>query len=472
MTRTIKYFTVLAIIFCFAITGNAREEKLNFDVDVATFVAAEGQSYMEIYYKIPFSQLTFRPVTEADDEILQESFSQVSSFDVEIGIADEQGSQIAADHKIDIAGAQNRAEIFDPTKSALRQRSLVITPGKFKLTMKVTDSQSGKSGLKIVDLNVPSYGTNALSISDVELATFIKPSDTKSPFYKNGYEIYPNPSGVFGNVFPNLYFYYEVYNLSEGAPQTFTKRYEILNAAGNVVKDAREYTGDKTGDISGQIWRISVNDLSDGDYTLRIKITDDATGESAIKEQEFTIKADQGEMLTVSEEELDKLFRGIKYIADDEERDVIDDLASASEKQEFILSFWDKRGKGAMHEYYQNLQLVNQKFGTLNKEGWRSDRGRVLLSYGKPDNIESHTMEFGAREYEIWRYYEDKYYFIFASPMNSYEELQLVDSNVPGEVSNPEWLHHGDDEILGGKNNLNRSAVNQAGCRSCNCGSR
>ena len=73
-------------------------------------------------------------------------------------------------------------------------------------------------------------------------------------------------------------------------------------------------------------------------------------------------------------------------------------------------------------------------------DGWKTDRGRILLVYSKPDEIERFPSSSDSREYHIWHYYslQGGIYFIFADKRNM-GDLELVHSNARGELYDPDW---------------------------------
>jgi len=72
--------------------------------------------------------------------------------------------------------------------------------------------------------------------------------------------------------------------------------------------------------------------------------------------------------------------------------------------------------------------------------GWKSDRGRVYIMYGAPDDIERNVNAMDTYPYEIWRYnqYEGGVLFVFLDKNNS-GMYQLVHSTKEGELSDPNW---------------------------------
>jgi GWxTD domain-containing protein len=66
----------------------------------------------------------------------------------------------------------------------------------------------------------------------------------------------------------------------------------------------------------------------------------------------------------------------------------------------------------ALAGFLIRLQYVTEEFSQFGP-GWRSDRGRVYIRYGRPDQIETAMDQNSSGEYEIWRYYQINRSFIF-----------------------------------------------------------
>src|SRR5262245_6565065 len=89
------------------------------------------------------------------------------------------------------------------------------------------------------------------------------------------------------------------------------------------------------------------------------------------------------------------LDEDVLYIITDEERVVFTRLATAEEKSTFIEQFWLRRDPDPAtaenefkEEHYRRIAYANEKF-TAGIRGWKTDRGRMYILYGKPDHIES-----------------------------------------------------------------------------------
>ncbi len=76
-------------------------------------------------------------------------------------------------------------------------------------------------------------------------------------------------------------------------------------------------------------------------------------------------------------------------------------------------------------------------------EGWKTDRGRALIKYGSPSNIEPHLYDRGFKPYELWEYNniprEAQALLIFAD-VTGFGEFDLLHSTVTGERKMGNWL--------------------------------
>jgi GWxTD domain-containing protein len=86
----------------------------------------------------------------------------------------------------------------------------------------------------------------------------------------------------------------------------------------------------------------------------------------------------------------------VPYIISDEERAAFLQLQTNEEREQFIEAFWQRRDPTPdtvenefKEEHYRRIAYSNERFAS-GIPGWRTDRGRMYIIWGKPDNIESH----------------------------------------------------------------------------------
>jgi GWxTD domain-containing protein len=102
-------------------------------------------------------------------------------------------------------------------------------------------------------------------------------------------------------------------------------------------------------------------------------------------------------------------------IATQQERDAFLRLGSEEERTLFIEQFWLRRDPTPStpenefrNEYYRRVAVANRRF-TNGIAGWLTDRGRILIMRGEPDEIETHAiggtiLNPGGPPFERWRY--------------------------------------------------------------------
>jgi GWxTD domain-containing protein len=88
--------------------------------------------------------------------------------------------------------------------------------------------------------------------------------------------------------------------------------------------------------------------------------------------------------------------KDVPYIITDAERKAYEALKTDEERENFIAKFWDRRDPDPdteenefRTEYYERIAYANEHF-TAAVPGWRTDRGQVYITRGKPDSIDSH----------------------------------------------------------------------------------
>src|SRR5208283_367961 len=80
----------------------------------------------------------------------------------------------------------------------------------------------------------------------------------------------------------------------------------------------------------------------------------------------------------------------------DEERAAFKQLSNDEERDNFIEAFWQRRDPTPdteeneyKEEHYARIAYANEHFAA-GIPGWKTDRGRIYIMYGKPDEIDAH----------------------------------------------------------------------------------
>lgn len=90
--------------------------------------------------------------------------------------------------------------------------------------------------------------------------------------------------------------------------------------------------------------------------------------------------------------------------------------------------------------YLARVAHANATYSNLGREGYRTDRGRVFIQYGAPDDYERHPNESDMKPYEIWSYNDIQGGVIFAFVQrNQGGDYELVHSNHRNELHDENW---------------------------------
>lgn len=100
-------------------------------------------------------------------------------------------------------------------------------------------------------------------------------------------------------------------------------------------------------------------------------------------------------------QEVNKVYKkwleeDVVYIITDEERAAFKALSNDEERDNFIENFWYRRDPTPdtpenefREEHYRRILYANEHFAS-GVPGWKTDRGRIYITWGPPDQIDSH----------------------------------------------------------------------------------
>jgi GWxTD domain-containing protein len=139
------------------------------------------------------------------------------------------------------------------------------------------------------------------------------------------------------------------------------------------------------------------------------------------------------------------LSEDVVYIITDEERQAFKRLNTAEEMEQFIEQFWlrrdptpDTEENEFKEEHYRRIAYSNERYAS-GIPGWKTDRGRIYITYGPPDEIESHPSggsyerpaEEGGGETSTYPFEQWRYRYIDGIGNNII--IEFVDPTMTGE---------------------------------------
>jgi GWxTD domain-containing protein len=438
---------------------SVKDKRLNFYMDLTRLRYSDSLTYVEFPIDMYRDQLEF--------------VKQEDGYQAEFLVTAEilaQDSLIERKHwrTIDHCGALD--EITN-SQRLYNKNYFLLPEGEYTFRLEVEDPNRGSKGQLAFEFAVNPFTPGTIRVSDMQLASSIQRDTSRTLYTKNGFLVIPNPSALYGVGLPVLAGYSEIYNLepaTSDSGQIFQIKYDILNEKGEVIRSQTQEKK-KPGLSAVNITQINVVNLISGTYTLVMEIKDLENGDIASTYRKFTVYRqadyDEGgelygkeqskdyiygdtEIDGMTEEELDQEFEYARYLATSVEKKTYK-KANLEGKRELLKQFWNTRTLAADHlkegenfrtDYLGRVDMANQMFRGSFKEGWKTDRGRILLVYGKPDDIERMTFGMGQKSHEIWHYHslQGGVQFVFVDKQEL-GDMELVHSTARGELYDDNW---------------------------------
>lgn len=431
----------------------AAQSKMNLELDCASFRMNDSLNSLEIYYNL-YTQNSAQP-TNGDSKSIKARLSLLMTDSMKSVV-------VAKSYNIN-------AVVSDDTSA---QRKFIgripysVLPGKYLLKGVVRDmARSIDSDTFKVMVYSPVYSKTKMDISDIELATTLKSSeDTTSIFYKNTYEVLPNTGAYYGAELPVVFYYCELYNLDKNIGTEEIKLETVVFNSQNKKVISKTKVLPRSYSSIVEAGAINISKLNSGAYTLGVILVDSLKKTAILKPKKFycyfpgrvdstEIKRNEdgylsSEFATMTEEELNLLFSQSQYVAKKEEVKRWATLTEINAKRKFIYNFWiirdpnpDSAPLTYKKDYFERVDIATEKYKSMQKKGWLSDRGRVYILYGEPSEIERFPNEVDKKPYEIWHYnsLEGGAIFIFGD-LTGFSDYFLIHSTMRSELRDDNWM--------------------------------
>jgi len=380
------------------------------------------------------------------------------AYSVELQVTDQNGTVLTRDgwtRRVPWATRQLAgSESVEPFAFA-------IATGTYNVQVAVRDSGTGVR--ETVDLPVTAFSARP-GASDLLLAYGIRPvagTDTvpaASEVRKGNLFIATAPDLTLAPDRSVLSYYCEVYRDSAGAAPWLVR---VIGQDGHVVVSTRS-TETALGAGGGQIAAsVDLSGLPPGVYTLALAVgagSDTVTRLAAFRMGGFETQRDVVRAQTATqppdrfsdatEAQLDSMFAPLSYLGQPGELVVYNGL-TVEGKQRFLRDFWRRRDPTpgtAENEteagFYRRIEEANRRFregGAAGVPGWRTDRGRVFIRYGEPDDLRREPQTGADRPWEAWKYTKNralKFVFLDFTRLGNYS---LIYSNDRLERNPGDW---------------------------------
>jgi GWxTD domain-containing protein len=402
----------LSVIFYFLLTSSLLNLLISSELafDYVPFWVGEDKNFIECYFSLPYSSL---PFSLKGDTL----FTSLSLYlYINNLLRDSISRSLSAPKGIEMANLSIIDGFGFFQKEGVYPFELVIVFDK------------GKKKLNLLDTFLSPDFREIPSLSPILFATYLGADSLKGRFYRNGFWFNPNPKRSFNRSKEKglAYAYLEVYNLTENGP--YEVDYRIKGNQKEWVLGQKVDTARKRNLVLPI--SFSVLGMKEGSYTLKVSVTDLKTKKKAEREKVFWVEEEglAGKIID------SLLFRSQEEVF----------LIIASEKEKKNYEKLSPEGKPFyLKRYFKDVDYpeIKRRVDYIDKNfagNRKGERARIILKYGIPDEIESHTFKENVRAHEHWYYRDRNYHFIFMY-IRDVGEPVLLWSNVKGERNYPGW---------------------------------
>jgi GWxTD domain-containing protein len=372
-------------------------------VDAITFSdARSGKSRIDVFVQVGYDLLSFVRAGELYSASYELTLSVYDSTEALVG------EKLWTEEIRDIA--------FDRTVSrtaySLTQRSFVVAPGSYVVSVQFRDRESNTTRTLVRRLLVTDFAATTFSMSDVMLLSRVTEQEGRK-------SIVPNVSPNVGNITEPFWMYFEMYNSRD--LDSVRLVVDVLTSGGERKLEFDTLAAVRP-ERNESFLRVDHTGLPLGDYRLYVRAYPaDSTAPGGKEMLAGTNRAFSVRWAGFpwSVDDIDRAIDQVRYIARDEELSELKDAKTAETKQAKLIEFWKKRDPNPntprnerMEDYYQRVEYANKQF-THYIEGWRTDMGMVYIMFGPPNDVSRYPFEVDSKPYEVWRYYDINYDFVF-----------------------------------------------------------
>ncbi|MEO0114687.1 MAG: GWxTD domain-containing protein [candidate division WOR-3 bacterium] len=368
----------------------AREgSDLDFTFDAAAFRNSVDSYSLEFYLKIPYATLIFEQVGQ----------TFIGRYRVTVRINDNRGEPIAGEVWEKMVPVDSYSQSKQTILAAVAELKLNITGRAPKLP----NGERLNGLLLIEDMN----STKRKEIR-FSLALPVQLSDLK--LKKAGIL---NPARSY-TATDTIEGYFETYAFDSTAVAPcslhFIQNRSVLTSYSLIPTKLRQNDGIWIGEYQIKLPLERFSELVNGTYRLQLS-------HQPSREQKNVEISIVTPFYLSTKEYLAKVDE-LCYIATEEEMAQLR-KAQPTERQKLWEEFWRKKDptptteeNETMTDYFNRIEYCKQHFGKPDK-GYKSDRAKVYMKFGAPDQIESNPFERSSQPYEIWYYYSQNCRFVF-----------------------------------------------------------
>ncbi|RFC55512.1 GWxTD domain-containing protein [Brumimicrobium aurantiacum] len=449
-----NYIILLISTIFLAFVGFGQDKNLKVFLSEGQFYAPDAGNYIEI--QLNFVGHSLKYIEREGEQFAEVEVSQVFSKNDTVIVADKYllKSPLVIDSLVE--------DFHDIQKYLLK-------PGEYRYDLSIKDVNSEKEPTSVTkSIEIDDLSKDVIFSSFTAAESMVANPKMQSIFTKVGYDVIP----MIGNYYPteiqNLLYYSEVYNTDKALNDSvYIVEQKLIGR--NVNFDLDKYTRYfryTTSPIRPIAKVIDISMLPTGSYAVELNLLNREKKVLARSTFDFDRNnTDEVNSIAFESVVVDPAFEASipndstgYYVASlipiSRQGEVKNLIALLKEKdsvqnKKYLQAFWKQTNPENPFEswmrYKAQVQKVEKLFATNYQVGFETDRGRVYLEYGAPNNVYEQPSSPSEYPYEIWQYDQIKQFsnrrFIFYSKTNLNKDYTLLHSDMLGELQNYRWKY-------------------------------
>ncbi len=409
----------LLLAFTVLVPEAAAQEDFEVDVLVARSEANPALSKIDTYTRIPISKLSF----------INSVNGFTAGYEVKLDVtqlSEEGRIRNLVESKIwqSKLTAGTYAETQLDAEFDVTTQTFEINPGRYIFEYSLRDDNSNQTYFREYDVFVRDL-SGPVAISDITLLESFDDED---------FTIVPKVGGRVQSSEAGFQVFYEVY-ADEDRDVVITQQVERARADEATGSSTDELVYSKEDIVTLEEGRtqylvtMPVAELEVGSYRLSVEV-ESLDGRPVASVARRVEVAWSG--LSDHIDDIDQAIAQLEYIAKKRDLNFIKSAPNGVERQERFNQFWDRRDptpgtsrNERMEEYYYRIASANRQYSASIVDGWKTDRGFVLVRFGEPDHVQHKPYSFGYEPYEVWVYERIGRQFIFVDE-TGFGDYQLL----------------------------------------------
>ena len=344
-----------------------------------------------------------------------------ADYEINLSVVDREQSLAASRIGKRSLAVADFAATNDRRRLNEEQVDFLLAPSEYELRVEISDLHTQRRLRRTYPLSLPNFNEPRLQLSTLALGAQAAAHDT----------LQYNLLAVLTDEKPEQGVFYEIYGAQVG--DTLEAQYLISDWKQEKLEEWRTT-------IIADSARVRCFEALSPKLKFqglhRLRVTVRSRAHMAEAEVDYRVQFStpvEAEAAQLLQDYPGLAYLPLRYIASSKEHKRII-AAAPAQREALVAEFWqahDPSPGTAMNElreeFYRRVAFTQARFSAhgIDKAGWETDRGRIYIVYGPPQEVHHQMGELEPTPYEIWFYPKQERRFVFMDKKGS-GEYELV----------------------------------------------